>query len=233
MPVYNEQDCIVEVIESWKSELAKLGLKYRLIAINDGSKDQTAERLVAFENDPCVKVINKQNQGHGPTILMGYRQAVELAPWVFQVDSDDEIVAAEFGKFWQMRDDFDGLFGIRTNRHQEWDRRLISFGSRQVIASLFSRNVSDVNVPYRLMRSRVLRKILEPIPDDTFAPNILISGGFSKLRVANIEVEHRMRQTGTVSIANTRLWKAAVRSLFQTMNTSVSISRIKFDADVR
>lgn len=219
MPVYNEQDCIAEVVQSWKAMLSRLGIRYQLIVLNDGSKDRTAERLAAFDGDAAVEVVNKQNSGHGPTILEGYRMAVERAEWVFQCDSDDEMRAEHFPKLWNQRQAYDVLFGIRSGREQNAGRKLISAVSRLTVRTLFGAGVQDVNTPYRLMRAATLKQIVGQIPADTFAPNVIISGAFAQagLRICNLPVPHEGRRTGAVSIVKWRLWKAAFRSFGQTL----------------
>jgi len=219
MPVYNEEACIVSVMEAWHAELTRLEIDFRMIVLNDGSRDGTAARLTRFAGRERIRVINKENSGHGPTILQGYRLAVEQAEWVFQVDSDDEMGAASFEKLWAERERYAALFGCRSSRQQGAGRRLISAVSRCAVHLLFGKGVVDVNTPYRLMRSSILKDIVALIPDDTFAPNILISGILVALRqpVLNIPVPHQGRKTGQVSIVKWRLWKAAACSLLQTV----------------
>lgn len=219
MPVYNEAECIGAVIEDWRAALADLNIDFEILVLNDGSKDQTAQVLAAYENDARVAVVNKSNSGHGPTILQGYREAATRAQWVFQIDSDDEMKPRAFPNFWKRRDKYDAIFGVRVAREQDSARRFLSAGSRATVKFLYGRGVRDVNVPYRLMRARVLKPIVAAIPDETFAPNILISGvlGKRRRRVLNLPVLHENRKTGTGSLANSKVWKVAVRALGQTV----------------
>ena len=219
MPVYNEAECIGAVLDDWSAALENLGINFEILALNDGSKDATAQVLAAYENDERVTVINKANSGHGPTITQGYRDAATRARWVFQVDSDNEMKAGAFANFWKRRDRYDAIFGVRVAREQDSARRFLSAGSRATIKFLYGRGVRDVNVPYRLMRAKVLLPIVAAIPDDTFAPNILISGvlGKNRRRVLNLPVMHENRVTGTGSLTNSKVWKVAARALAQTV----------------
>ncbi len=219
MPVYNEAECIGAVIQDWHAALADLNINFEILALNDGSKDDTAQVLSTYETDARVTVINKANEGHGPTILGGYREAVTRADWVFQIDSDDEMKPRAFPNFWRRRDRYDAIFGVRVAREQDGARRFLSAGSRATIKFLYGRGVRDVNVPYRLMRARTLRPIVAAIPDETFAPNILISGvlGKRRRRVLNLPVLHENRKTGTGSLASSKVWKVAARALWQTV----------------
>lgn len=219
MPVYNEQECIVDVVNSWREALSGLQIDYKIIVLNDGSRDGTREALTAFDGDPRIGITHKTNSGHGPTILVGYREAVNLAEWVFQCDSDDEMKAANFNLLWEKRDDYDALFGVRIGRQQNLGRRLISGVSRATVQLYFGAGVTDVNVPYRLIRARILKEIIASIPDDTFAPNVIISGALAraKLRIHNEPIPHEGRKTGTISIVKWKLWRAAIRSFGQTL----------------
>jgi glycosyltransferase involved in cell wall biosynthesis len=219
MPVYNEAECIADVIGSWLRVLEAESLRFSLIVLNDGSCDATADALERFANDSRVDLIHKQNSGHGPTILLGYRRAVGIADWVFQVDSDDELAATEFPAMWRARPRYDAVIGVRYGRRQPVGRWIITRLSRALVRLWYGGTVKDVNVPFRLMRADVLSSFVTRIPGDTFAPNVVISGVLagSQYRVANVPVAHRDRRTGEVSIMRWKLWKGALRSAAQTI----------------
>jgi glycosyltransferase involved in cell wall biosynthesis len=217
MPVYNEAACISEVIDDWIRELDALAISYQLLVLNDGSRDNTADVLTQYNNNPKVKIINKENSGHGPTILQGYHVAVQEAQWVFQVDSDNEISAEQFKALWHEKKSFDAVIGIRANRQQPLSRKLVSLFSRFTVSLFYGSGVTDVNCPFRLMRADRLAEILGKIPYNTFAPNVIISGFLALMqeRVLNVKVSHTNRQTGEVSIKKWKLAKAALKSFMQ------------------
>ncbi len=219
MPVYNEEACIIDVVKSWYLMLSRLNINFRMIILNDGSTDNTKDSLKVFKSYECIKVINKKNSGHGSTILFGYRMVLESAEWVFQCDSDDEMQPQYFAKLWENRQKYDALFGVRQNRSQNFGRKIISSCSRLIIRCLFGKGVSDVNTPYRLMRSKILKQIIKKIPDDAFAPNIIISGilSYVKARIYEYPVPHENRKTGSVSIVKWKLWKSAWKAFVETL----------------
>jgi glycosyltransferase involved in cell wall biosynthesis len=220
MPVYNEKDCIIDVVNSWHSILSRLNISFLIILLNDGSTDGTRTALSVFNDEDSIKIIDKKNTGHGPTILLGYKRAVDLANWVFQCDSDNEMKADFFPTLWEKRSEFDALFGIRDGRNQRLGRKFISLCSRLTVRLVFGKGVTDVNTPFRLIRANILKQIIKEIPDHAFAPNIIISGALSKSgsRVYEQNVPHEKRQTGSVSIVKWKLWKSAGKSLWQTLS---------------
>ncbi len=223
MPVYNEEGCIAGVVRQWRAVLAAAVPQFKMIVIDDGSRDGTGAALDVFEGDPRIEIIHKPNAGHGPTVLGGYRRAVNEGHWVFQVDSDDEMPAESFPDLWAQRDAYDFLFGVRAGRRQPFGRRLISAVSRAVVGVLFGRGVKDVNTPYRLMRAEALKAILPAIPAGAFAPNVMVAGlcARRRYRILNRDVSHRGRRTGTVSIVKFKLWKSAAKAFFQTLGVAL------------
>ncbi len=218
MPVHNEQECIASVVRSWHNTLMMLGIDFVMITIDDGSSDATGRVLQEIANDR-IRVIHQANRGHGPTILRGYVQAAKLAEWVFQCDSDDEMPVDGFPSLWEVRHQYEAVFGYRQARRQSVGRKLISLCSRATVRLAFGKGVRDVNTPYRLMRCDVLRPIIDRIPADTFAPNVIISGALARAgtRIGNLPVPHQGRRTGSVSIVKWKLWKAAFRSFGQAL----------------
>ena len=67
----------------WTRAIDKLTSDYRIHVYDDGSRDKTLEILqgLSKQNDRLV-VHSKDNSGHGPTILTGYRDNADSA-WVF------------------------------------------------------------------------------------------------------------------------------------------------------
>lgn len=225
MPVYNEEGAIESVLRKWTVMLDKLGIRYAIHAWNDGSRDATGAILAqcAAASGGRIVAHNKPNSGHGPTILGGYRAAVDCAEWVFQIDSDDEMGPDSFPDLWNRRVYFDFLLGRRDGRVQPLPRKIVSLFSRLSIRLFYGRGgVWDVNSPYRLMRSSAFRRFFLAIPNSTFAPNVILSGLAARHRIRCFEmpVPQHDRTTGEVSIKKWKLLKAAVRSFFQTIRFS-------------
>jgi glycosyltransferase involved in cell wall biosynthesis len=219
MPVYNEEGCIRAVVDAWMRELSALRIDFRLLVLNDGSKDGTAAELAKLRDHPRLVVIDKPNSGHGPTILQGYREAVGWGEWVFQVDSDDELRPQDFADLWARRKFCDLGIGYRVNRRSPLSRRVITAGARLVVWGLFGSPIRDVNCPYRLFRAVRLRELLAHLPEDHLVPNVVLSGlaARKRLRIFQAPVSYQYRQTGVVSIRHWKLWKFAGRALLQTL----------------
>jgi hypothetical protein len=99
---------------------------------------------------------------------------------------------------------------------------LISAVARWSVRLLFGGRLRDVNAPYRLHRRTALARLLPRIPDDAFAPNVIIAGLAVRegLRIAEVPVPYRARRTGQSHIVRWKLWRAAATSLAQTVRVA-------------
>ena len=135
IPTYNEQDCIKAVLEKWHLLLSKNSINFTLRVVNDGSTDNTASILDTYQQKTReCSYITQKNQGHGKSLLNGYRWACENNfSWVFQVDSDDEFEVGDFLKLWNLRSSSNFILGCRVHREGPGIRKLISKVLRGII----------------------------------------------------------------------------------------------------
>ena len=78
IPAYNEEATIRDVIDEWYPMVVMTGEESRLVVIDDGSNDSTLSVLRAEASKrPQLVVKHKENSGHGPTILAGYKYAIQ------------------------------------------------------------------------------------------------------------------------------------------------------------
>lgn len=226
MPVYNEAPALPSVLKEWLGELARLGVSVELLAYDDGSSDDSLAILeAAARSEPRLRVVSHRNRGHGQTILRGYHEAV--GEWIFQIDSDGELTPDEFESLWRQRDDFDFLVGHRQGRRSSPMRQTVTAMSRLVVAMFFGRRIRDVNAPYRLMRRSALQPLLAYLPEEPFAPNVLLSGLASKqgLRIQQVPVMQKPRRGGPGSLTSKRLWQGALDTLRDAVITSSRVRR--------
>jgi glycosyltransferase involved in cell wall biosynthesis len=231
MPVYNEEEAIGPVLDKWVLAIDRFGIDFTINPYNDGSKDDSYQVIRKKAEEYPGKVIahTKPNGGHGPTILQGYREAAAAGyDWIFQIDSDDEMGPEGFAELWNRRNDYDFLVGIRDGRKQALPRKIISAVSRLTVRTFYGcGGIWDVNSPYRLMRVSAFSSVYNSIPSNTFAPNVIISGmaARKKMRCFESRVPQKDRQTGEVSIRKWKLFKAAAKSLYQTIIFAVAAKK--------
>ncbi len=222
IPVFNEEKLIGECINEWLNVLDSVNLNYEILIIDDGSSDATISIVERYGDNQNIQMIIKQNEGHGPTILAGYKRAVGIAEWVFQADSDNEISPNQFSALWSRRQGQDAVIAWRQGRNQTTVRRLVTFFARVTTKVLFRCHLRDVNIPFRLIRSETLTILLEKIPSDTFAPNIALSGALSLMnyQVEECPVVFNQRIVGESSLSNLGAVRKGGRALLELIKIS-------------
>ena len=217
MPAYNEEANIEEVVRMWHPVVQEIGGESRLVILNDGSKDRTGELLKELKKQyPRLIAITKQNEGHGPTVLGGYRYAIHRgADFVFQTDSDGQTLPEEFSRFWERREECGLLIGSRKKRQDGLSRVFVTRVLRLVILLRFGVWVEDANTPFRLMRTSQLQEVLKDIPKHYDLPNVMISVIYKKhgLGITFIPITFRPRQGGVNSINLKRIFRIGRKAL--------------------
>lgn len=204
MPAYNEADNIEETIRQWYPMVERSGNECRLVIANDGSKDDTYQKMLSMHNNfPKLIPLNKPNSGHGATVLFLYRYAIEhKADYIFQTDSDGQTNPDEFWQFYDNREIYDFQIGHRLGRKDGISRVFVTKTLRLVVWLMFHAWVVDANTPFRLMKVEKLRPILEVIPKDYFLCNVAISAIAVKwkYKIGWYRITFRPRQGGKNSI---------------------------------
>jgi glycosyltransferase involved in cell wall biosynthesis len=219
IPAYNEEENIANVIADWHAVVEKAGAGSKLLIFNDGSRDHTYEVASALkERYPNLEVISNSNSGHGPTCLLGYRQAIAAgADYIFQTDSDGQTNPEEFWNFWERRAVSPFIIGVRQNRLDGFSRKIVTNVLRMVLLAIFGVNVKDANTPYRLMNAKLLSRYLEHIPGDFFLGNALLSTIAVKRNdsVTWIPITFKSRQGGENSIKLKRIFLIGVKAVIE------------------
>ncbi|MBR4672576.1 MAG: glycosyltransferase family 2 protein [Bacilli bacterium] len=83
IPVYNNESYVKECIDSLINQKTKY--KYEIIAVNDGSKDNSLEVLKSYGDK--IILIDKENSGPGDTRNVAIKRAV--GKYIMFADSDD------------------------------------------------------------------------------------------------------------------------------------------------
>jgi hypothetical protein len=214
MPVFDEASNLRRLIPAWRKLLDESSATYEFHALDDGSRDDSLEVLRAYlDSWPEMRVTTGSNRGHGPTIRRGYAEA--SGRFVLQIDSDDEVPAECFGALWRLRATHDLVLVQREHAPRPWPRRLVSSGARSFVRLAFGPGVADPNAPTRLMRGAWLREALVQVPENAFAPNLLLTALAlrQRARITQVPVGAQPRAAGTTSLGSGRLLRASLRAL--------------------
>jgi dolichol-phosphate mannosyltransferase len=208
MPCYNEGEIIEDCVREWHREVVARIPGSELLVIDDCSTDATGPTLDRLSRElPGVRFLRpERNGGHGRALRYGFRHISN--EYVFQTDSDRQHKAAEFWRLWDVRENYDFVFGVRARRADGKLRIVITSAMRLLISALWGVWIRDANCPFKLMRGSALAAVLADIPEDAFIPMVMVSivartVGF---RFTEVPVTHLPRRGGTQSLKGILRW---------------------------
>lgn len=216
MPAYNEEDNIENVVKCWYPILQYGNDNSKLIVADSGSVDTTNKILKRLKKKyPQIEIVSDSLKQHGPKLIYMYKYAIDNnANWIFQTDSDGQTNPDEFKAFWDMRDKYDVLLGNRPVRGDGKSRALVEKIVCFLLRVYFKVKVPDANAPFRLMKSKVVKKYIDKLPNDYNIPNIILTAYFVRNNEKYVfkEISFKPRQGGVNSINIKKIvkigWKA-------------------------
>jgi dolichol-phosphate mannosyltransferase len=203
IPAYNEADGIAGFLEEIDRALAPSVSSLSLVVVDDASTDGTGELLAKLAPSlrGSLEVIwNAANLGHGQSVLIGYRRALELAPdYVLAVDGDGQFLGSDLRRLLVLLiDQARAVSGVRRFRQDPWFRMAMTRLLRGYVTISFGVAARDPNCPLRGYEAGVLRELLEVVPETCLIPNLYLTIAAARRGVALVEVDvsHRVRRGG-------------------------------------
>ena len=229
MPAYNEAENIEEVIDSWHAVVEKINIYSKLIIFDDGSKDDTYNRMLKLQPKyPQLLPIKKENSGHGSTCLYAYNYAISNnADFIFQTDSDGQTNPKDFWNFYENRYNYDFIIGNRNNRQDGFGRKIIALVLKIVIFLIYKVWVKDPNCPFRLMHAKKTSYLMEKIPKNFFLANSLLSiliyqyKNKFQFKILWLPCEFKAREKGKSFINYINIFKIGIKSIKSFYNTKI------------
>lgn len=187
IPMYNEEQVIPALVERLRPVLDGIGVAYEVVAVDDGSRDGTAQLLLDNGRSwPQLRLVKlRRNSGHQAALTAGMQRA--RGQWVVSIDADlqdpPEVIpemltlAREQG--------LDVVYGVRSDRSTDtvFKRRTAGLYYR------FMRRIVGAEVPaqagdFRLV-SRDVVEVLRRLPEQAPVYRLLVpSLGFPSGEVA-------------------------------------------------
>jgi dolichol-phosphate mannosyltransferase len=217
MPAYNEQQAIVRAVAEVQRHVLDRVAGAELIVVNDGSRDDTGRLLDdTAAKDSRVRVIHQENRGHGGALITGLSAA--RGDYIFLIDSDRQIPLDEFSSAWaQVAAGREAVFGVRRHRHDPPIRLYLSRVIRRTVDLMFGVRLLDANAPYKVLRRAIWEDARKNIPPGTLAPSLFLAIVAKRhgYNIVELDVLHKTRDTGEVSIRRLKLLKFCAAGLSQ------------------
>lgn len=159
LPAYNEEKNIRLAVEKISDFLEKRKIDFEIIAVNDGSKDKTAEILKACGNrrKNLSIITHPRNFGYGAALRSGFGKA--RGDLIFFTDSDLQFAIEDLPVFLEEIKKYDFVVGYRKKRKDPFPRVLSARIFKMVSRLFFGVKVNDIDCAFKIFKKEVIKNL--------------------------------------------------------------------------
>ncbi|MBI4119965.1 MAG: glycosyltransferase family 2 protein [Parcubacteria group bacterium] len=211
---YREKASIRNVI----TEFEETGIVDEIVVVNNNAEPGTDEEVKKTK----ARLVYQTKQGYGWALRKGIKEAT--GDYIVLCEPDYTYAGKDIWKFLAYAEDFDIVFGSRTNRatvalntDMNVLRRIGNVFYAKVIEVLYgAKTITDIGCTYKLFRKEALRMI-EPYfssGDPKFATELILLAASFKIPFVEIPVNYRSRVGESTIISH---WYKLIRWAFKLM----------------
>jgi glycosyltransferase involved in cell wall biosynthesis len=195
IPIRNESENIAALHEQLTASLERFGRSYELLLIEDGSTDDSFERLAAIQaRDARVRVVRfRRNFGQTAAFAAGFSMA--RGRYIITSDGDLQNDPADIPAMVErLEQGFDIVCGWRKDRKDPFvSRRLPSILANRLISLATGVTLHDYGCSLKVFRAEVVKPLKLYGEMHRFLPAIASEMG---VRIDEVVVNHRARIHG-------------------------------------
>ena len=213
LPIYNEADTLDEVLGGTVELLMSKRISFEVIAIDDGSTDQSLPQLrtLGAKYPEFVRIARHlENKGYGSSLRTGIRLA--RGSIVLTMDADGQHLPDEIEKLLAQIPPYDMVIGVRSRSYAgPWYRNLANRFYNHFASWLTRFEVQDLTSGFRAMRKTAVEHFLHLYPRG-FSASATVTLAFLKAgyQLKYVPVEVNSRSGGKSKI---HLWEDGIRFL--------------------
>ncbi|HEX4148062.1 MAG TPA: glycosyltransferase [Pirellulales bacterium] len=174
IPAFNEEGRLPATLRGVRSFLERSGLDYRVLVVDDGSRDRTRELATPF--GPRYSTLSLPAQrGKGCAVRSGILQSTGRVVAFTDADLPYDLTALESAYRLIQSGGCEVVFGARDvagsvdQVPRRWSRRAATWVFREVIRRLISREVTDTQCGLKAFSRRAAYEVFSQVAIDGFA----------------------------------------------------------------
>jgi glycosyltransferase involved in cell wall biosynthesis len=196
-PAYNDAATIGALVGEALSLLPQLTNDFEVIVINDGSTDETAQRLgdLAKTHSQLRVVHHPRNLGYGAALRSGFAQAQKEL--IFYTDGDGQYDVRELSALYPLlTPEIDAVNGFKIQRSDSPQRKVAGRLYNKLARLLFHLPIRDVDCDFRLLRRRVVLPLQLNVSSGAICVELVRQLHANGCRFAEAPVHHYARPHG-------------------------------------
>lgn len=221
VPLYNEEDSVRPLYEAITKSMAVTAVKYEILLIDDGSRDNTFQVLAEIcALDERVRAIKfRRNYGQTPAMVAGIDHAIGAI--IVTMDGDLQNDPADIPMFLEkIAEGFDIVVGWRHRRQDKLiTRKIPSRAANWLIGKVTGVPIKDNGCSLKAYRAEVIKAVPLYSEMHRFIPAMASIAG---ARITEVKVIHHARQFGQSKYGLSRIYKVLIDLL--TVKTLISFA---------
>jgi glycosyltransferase involved in cell wall biosynthesis len=197
-PVYNEAECIEEVVRYWDKVLEGWPLTSEIVLTNDGSVDATGSILDRLMTEiPRLRVIHREkNSGYGGAVASSI--AGSRGRLVVTLDSDGQFDLAEARRLIEHleRHSLDAVVGRRDGKRDSFARVLADRVLNRMVRLMFGVRLRDTQCALKVIRGDLARGLTLEARGFPNPTEIVLKLGALGAKLGEQTVTHAERKAG-------------------------------------
>jgi undecaprenyl-phosphate 4-deoxy-4-formamido-L-arabinose transferase len=221
IPVYNEAPNLKELLTRIVATLEKLGRTFEVIAVDDGSSDESLQVLKEIRSeDHRLRIVRlARNFGQTPAVYAGLAHV--RGGIIVSIDADLQNPPEEIPKLVNKLDEgYEVVQGWRENRQDSAFRRAASWLLNALVSRLIGVKIRDLGCGMKAYRREVVDLMTQFRHHSRYVPAEIVWLG---VRMAEVKVDHNERAGGESKYGVMKLLK-----LNFDMVASVTTAPVKF-----
>jgi len=188
IPAYNEEKNIGSVIQNIKKTMNDTSYKYKILIVNDGSKDNTAE---IAKKAGAILYSHPYNYGLAETFRTEMQKCLELkADIIIHTDADGQYPAKDIPNLInKIEQGYDLVLGTRFNKGKykgSFMKKLGNIVFAKVFSNLLKTKITDTTTGFRAFNSKVAK--LPLINSFTYTQEQLMRTKKAKMKIGEIPI---------------------------------------------
>lgn len=203
VPCYNEAASLRQLADEIRTACAEAGLTFEVWLVDDGSDDETWERIQAIHReDPRYAGIRfRRNHGKAAALAVGFDRV--RAPYVATIDADLQDDPAEIPALLEkLEEGYDLVSGWKKDRKDSWKKTVPSRLFNAVTRAVSGIPLRDFNCGLKVYRREVVQSVQIYGELHRYIPLLAKWEGFD--RIAEKPVRHRSRRHGSTKFGSER-----------------------------
>ena len=219
--VYNESETIESEIRNIHDLIVSKIPGSEFIVAEDGSNDGTKEIISLLVKE--LGIIHSTSEER-----KGYKKALKDAflitknPLIFFSDTGNKHDPSEFWDMYEYSKEFDIVIGVKTNRQDQYYRRLLTLGYNYLISALFKTKVQDADSGFRIYKKDLITKLLEKqwTFDELISSELTLRSILEGFKLKEIPVSYKQRASESRGLPLKKIPRVIFNNIFDLISLS-------------